>query len=197
MHKFHILTLFLTISLACILNAQQEVKGVYVKGAVNKESFIPIPENRIFRVQDAIQRVGGLSPLGDTFHVQIQRKSDLSTYIIQGHLNEFLISNDKEVLPQDGDIIYVPDQTPKVTVAGAVPLSGFVYVPKNGKLTLIESISKAGGLFRYSRGNVVRLLRREGGKQNTHVINVYSILRDFEKGKNSDILLLDGDVIFV
>lgn len=94
-----------------------------------------------------------------------------------------------------GDVINVPIDRPiYVFVDGAVKTPGQVESKSSRPITLLQAISRAGGLTERANLRGVHVLRRtaDGGQQRIPVN-----LRDIRKGKADDIDLVDGDVIVV
>ncbi len=81
----------------------------------------------------------------------------------------------------------------RVYVDGFVGAVGPVLMPMEEDLTLIRAITAARGLLpRASRTNVI-LVRKTEGEDKTYVIN----LKEIQEGNAPDILLQEGDKIYV
>lgn len=81
----------------------------------------------------------------------------------------------------------------RVYVDGFVGAVGPVLMPMEENLTLIRAITAARGLLpRASRTNVI-LVRKTDGEDKTYIIN----LKEIQEGNAQDILLQEGDKIYV
>lgn len=83
----------------------------------------------------------------------------------------------------------------QIYVMGEVAKPGSYPIPTEAPLTVIEAISLAGGFTQYAAKDRTRVIRNENGKSTSQVVEVESIMRRGEKGK--DIRLLPNDVVYV
>src|SRR5678816_626756 len=108
----------------------------------------------------------------------------------------FIRGNPELNLPlAPGDVINVPIDRPiYVFVDGAVKNPGQVESKSSRPITLLQAVSRAGGLSERANLRGVHILRRtaDGGQQRIPVN-----LREIRKGKADDIDLEDGDVVVV
>lgn len=88
--------------------------------------------------------------------------------------------------------VFIKEYT-NIYVSGEVKKPGSY--PLQGKLTVIEAISLAGGFTEIAGRNNVIILRIENGKKKTIRVRVESIRRKGDKSK--DIPLKRGDIVFV
>ncbi|RMG91598.1 MAG: sugar transporter [Zetaproteobacteria bacterium] len=122
---------------------------VYVTGEVVKPGVLPVTDAPL-HVLDAIQAAGGVRLTGQTAteadleHVRLTRDGRVYTInVLAMLLGGDLSSN---VLLRDGDVLHVPDNfTNKVFVMGEVKTPAALLI-HNGRLTLAEALSEAGGV---------------------------------------------------
>ena len=95
------------------------------------------------RLSDALAEVGGASPAGDITKVRVTRRSGESqTY----DMTDFprLAGTERDVLLQEGDIIFVPERRTQVSVIGEVIRPGsFDY---RDEMTVLDALGLAGGV---------------------------------------------------
>ena len=94
-----------------------------------------------------------------------------------------------------GDLVHVPVDLPvRVYVNGAVGTPGEYETRASRPLTLLQAITKAGGLTARAARKKVEILRRTaGGGQETIPIDLKMVMR----GQARDPVLQDGDVVVV
>ncbi len=95
------------------------------------------------RLSDALAEVGGASPAGDISKVRVTRRSGESqTY----DMTDFprLAGTERDVLLQEGDVIFVPERRTQVSVIGEVLRPGsFDY---RDEMTVLDALGLAGGV---------------------------------------------------
>jgi polysaccharide export outer membrane protein len=172
-------------------------RKVSVLGEVMRSGFVQIVPDRKLTFVEAISSAGGFTRQAQKKEVQLKRtvkngSIEVYTFDAESIMREKGI---KDIELLDGDIITVPDLRSKVNILGQVGRPGFVPIPADRKLTLVEAISAAGGFTRLANSGKVQLKRtdREGRVQSME-IDVKSIMKD---SKTRDIELRDGDIIFV
>ena len=122
---------------------------VYVTGEVMKPGVLPVTDAPL-HVLDAIQAAGGVRTTGqsaaeaDLEHVKLTRDGRVYTInVLAMLLGGDLSSN---VLLKDGDVLHVPDNfANKVFVMGEVKAPAALLI-HNGRMTLAEALSEAGGV---------------------------------------------------
>jgi len=96
------------------------------------------------RLSDALAEVGGASPTGDITKVRVTRRSGESqTY----DMTDFprLAGTERDVLLQEGDIIFVPERRTQVSVIGQVLRPGsYDY---RDEMTVLDALGLAGGVL--------------------------------------------------
>jgi polysaccharide biosynthesis/export protein len=94
-----------------------------------------------------------------------------------------------------GDIVNIPsDDTIHIYVFGAVRNPGALQIKKSQKINIVQAVAQAGGLTesgRYSGITIKRTLKE--GKEENLIVD----LKDIINGKKPNVLLQDGDAVFV
>jgi len=94
------------------------------------------------------------------------------------------------------DVVNVPvDQVIKVYVFGEVRTPGALQVKMSEKITLLQAIAQAGGMTEDAAKTRIIVKRKDSrtGKDTEIMVNI----KDIIKGKKPDLLLLEGDVVYV
>jgi polysaccharide export outer membrane protein len=155
-------------SLATVLNNPQlDVKitafrsqKVFVHGAVQRPSLVPLTDLPI-TLLDAINQAGGVVPTGDASRVELTRGD--SSWVIDLFARYAGTSTPASLILKDGDVIRVASrEETKVYVMGEVERPSAVSF-ENGRLSLVQALSAAGGLSRMtaqSRG--IYVIRTSG-----------------------------------
>ena len=170
---------------------------VSVLGDVTRAGFVSIPPDRKLTLIEAISSAGDFNRIADKTKVQLKRMDATGKLHVRDINVERIMSNPetRDIELQDGDIIFIPELRSKVNVLGQVNRPGFVPVPADRKLTLVEAISGAGGFTRLARTTKVQLKRKDQqNQQQVQEVDVERIMRD---SKTRDIQLRDGDIIYV
>ncbi len=97
---------------------------------------------------------------------------------------------------QPKDVVSIPaDQTVTVYVYGEVKNPGALPYKKSKQLTLLQAIAQAGGTTEWAVKSAVMIKRKDKvtGKEIKLTVN----LRNIIKGKISDIILEEGDVVII
>jgi len=136
----------------------------------------------------ALFAAGGPGKVGSMRNVQLKRNGQTLASL---DLYDFLLKGDKtDVRLLSEDVIFIPPVGPLVGIAGNVKVPA-IYELK-GETRLSDLIGMAGGMNSISFKNRVQIQRVEGGREQTlREMN----LAEIEKGKGSDIVLKDGDVL--
>ena len=116
---------------------------------------------------------------------------------IEVNVRELMTSHDpvSNVPIEPGDIISVPiDRELYIYVDGAVKTPGRIEQLSSRPITLLQAIAKAGGMTDRANLKGVQILRQsDNGTQQIATINIKHV----RKGKATDPLLQDGDIIVV
>jgi polysaccharide export outer membrane protein len=113
---------------------------VYVTGEVRQPGILPVTDQPL-TVLDAINQAGGFNEMADRRRAFLTRE-DRETEI---DILELYATGRGNLLLQDADVLFVPDNTPnKVFIMGEVEQQAAVPL-HDGRLTLAEAITGAGG----------------------------------------------------
>ena len=105
-------------------------------------------------------------------------------------------SQDLNIELQPKDMVTIPmDRTLNVFVYGEVQNPGSVQYMSSKKITLLQSITQAGGTTAWAKKRRVMIKRRDKitGRESNIKVN----LTDVINGKRSDVLLEEGDIVIV
>jgi len=164
-----------------IVELRQEV---LVLGGVQRPGAYPLESEATLAMM--IEKAGGISSLGDSTRIRIERTGRAAQLInLQAVPPDFLL--------MAGDRIVVELRAARdyVYLTGAVVRNGgFDLVPG---MTLNRLIQDAGGLLRGGRMDRMTIQRTEGGRVRTITVN----LEDVRKGLAADPILMANDRIHV
>jgi polysaccharide export outer membrane protein len=168
---------------------------VSVIGAVEKQGMYElIGKQNLIQI---ISQAGGLKEnASDEIFVLREGKNGITANIKIDLEELFLNNNQKLNIPiQPNDIINVPIDKPiHIYVYGEVKSPGVLQVKMSKKITLLQAVAMAGGLTEGASKSRVTLKRRDKtGKETSLKVN----LKDISNGKKLDIVLKEGDVIYV
>ncbi len=171
-------------------------RKVSVLGEVDRPGFVPIAPDRPLTLVEAISAAGGFTRAADKIHVQLKRIDARGNLVVYEYDANRIVTdpNIADVPLQDADIISVPELREKVNVIGQVGRPGYIAIPAQETLTLVEAISGAGGFTRLGNQRKVLLLRKDAqGNTQAIEVDVTKIL----SSESKDIQLTDGDTIRV
>ena len=164
---------------------------VSVIGEVKTSGAYPIATPR--PILDVLALAGGLTPEANR-HILVEHKGD------QQHPLDYYVSNDgTQAIEQQ--IMVNPGDTIVVSRAGIVYILGDVnrpggYVMSNdeSQLTLLQGLALAGGVTRAAKQGHAHLIRKKpgGGFADTELS-----VGEIQKGKQPDLALLPGDVLYL
>jgi len=144
-----------------------------------------------------ISEAGGLTDRAGPDLYLIRVGSDGSSQRITVNIHAMMIEGRPELnlLVQAGDVINVPpDPEMSVYIYGAVRQPGELSFKKSDVISLLQAITKAGGLTDRAAAERVRIKRKTASGQEVQIdINLKKIL----KGKIEDAPLQDKDVVVV
>jgi polysaccharide export outer membrane protein len=157
------------------------------------------------RILEVLAFAGGLSPTaGDTAYVTRKEKDDGSNHVFLVDLDALLTQGkvDMNMLIQGGDVIFIPESD-LIQVDGAVRRPGSFKI--DGDMTVDSAIASAGGLANYANDDDIKLIRKnKEGKREIVQLSMDDIItmrenqnRSVKNGLWQELLLRDGDVIFV
>ncbi|MCU1314592.1 MAG: Capsule polysaccharide export protein [Acidobacteriaceae bacterium] len=169
---------------------QYATQTVAILGQVRSSGAYPIVTGR--PVLDVLALAGGLTPAADR-NILIERRGD------QEHPVHYNVSNDgaaavrTSVMVYPGDTILVP-KAGIVYILGDVNRPGGIVMDNNSsEMTLLQALAMAGGVARTAKEGHAKLLRKDAaGYKETQLS-----LGDIQNGKQQDIALAAGDVLYV
>ncbi len=139
---------------------------------------------------------GGITPEAGQMIFVTRPNIDGTSQVLEIDIDELLTGDiRRNIILQPKDIIHVPiDRLVKVYVFGKVNNPGALEVKKSKIPTLLQAIAEAGGFAeRASKGSVKIIRKDDKGEITTTKVNVDDII----DGKQSDIILLEGDTVYV
>jgi polysaccharide export outer membrane protein len=168
---------------------------VAVIGAVEKAGSYELVGRR--NLLQIISMAGGFSETaGDEIFI-LREGPDGATSTIAIDLKDLLVNgNQKLNVPiEPNDVINVPvDKEIRVFVMGRVTRPGAVKAKLSEGVTLLQAIADAGGLAEGAKESGILITRKgRDGKEQKLKVN----LKDIIKGKKKDVVLLEGDVVYV
>lgn len=103
---------------------------------------------------------------------------------------------EKDYLVNAQVIVFIEEYHPRqVSVMGEVKTPGQYVMPAEKDLSLMEAIALAGGFSKTADIGKVKVVRAEGGKKTTIIVNAKEIT---EKGnKDKDVVLKPDDIVIV
>jgi polysaccharide export outer membrane protein len=169
---------------------QYATQTVSILGQVRASGAYPIATGR--PVLDVLALAGGLTETADR-NIVIERRGDPE------HPIHYNVSNDATAAVR-GSVVVYPGDTIVVPKAGIVYVlgdvnrpGGFVMDNNESEMTLLQALAMAGGVARTAKQGHAKLLRKNAsGYQETELS-----LGDIQKGKQQDIALVAGDVLYV
>ncbi len=174
----------------------QEYQQVAVMGAVGRPGMYQLigPTTLL----QMISQAGGLTAdvMGElyVFRAGTEGKQEKITISVQ----DLIAKGDQSLnIPlQPKDVVSIPaDQTISVYVYGEVKNPGALPFKKSKQITLLQAIAQAGGTTEWAVKSAVMIKRKDKatGKEIKLTVN----LRNIIKGKISDIILEEGDVVII
>ncbi len=169
-------------------------KQVAVLGAVEKPGSYEIVGNR--NLLHMISQAGGFSANAAN-EVFILREGPEGSRTITIDLKALMLGGDPalNIEIEPNDVINVPiDREYRVFVMGRVTRPGAVTFKLSQGITLMQAIADAGGFAEGAKKSAIQVTRKEkDGKETKIRVNWKYIV----SGKRSDMVLRDGDVVFV
>lgn len=169
-------------------------KPISVIGAVKKPGRIP--DNLNIDLLGAITQAGGVSDNAGNRVFIMRRASNGRTSTLEINLDELLYQGKQHLNPPlfPGDTVNIPVDIPiSVFITGEVVRPGEYQFSQKQKVTLLQVISKAGGVTDFAKEKKVSVKREVGGKLTEHILNVKAI----KSGKKPDFEVLANDIIIV
>ena len=168
---------------------------VAVIGAVEKAgSYELVGRKNLLQI---VSMAGGFSESAGNDVFILREGPDGQTTTIAVDLKDLLVNgNQKLNVPiEPNDVINVPvDKEIRVFVMGRVTRPGAVTAKLSERVTLLQAIADAGGLAEGAKESAVTVTRKDRtGKEQKIKVN----LKDILKGKRKDVVLQEGDVVYV
>lgn len=167
---------------------QYATQNVTIIGEVKTPGSYPILTPR--PILDVISLGGGLDPVADR-NILVERHGD------QLHPIRYNLSNDAEraikeqVLVNPGDTVVVPKAGIVYVLGDVNRPGGYVMSDNQSQISLLEALAMAGGTAKTAKLGHSRLIRKTDGADRE------ISLGEVEKGKQPDIALLPGDILYV
>jgi polysaccharide export outer membrane protein len=168
---------------------------VAVIGAVeNAGSYELVGRKNLLQI---ISMAGGFSETAGNEIFILREGPDGATSTVSIDLKDLLVNGNQALnIPvEPNDVINVPiDKEIRVFVMGRVTRPGAVTSKLSEGITLFQAIADAGGLAEGAKESKITITRKDRtGKEQKIRVN----LRDIIKGKKKDIVLQEGDVVYV
>ena len=140
---------------------------------------------------------GGFSETAGNELLILREGPDGQTSTIPIDLKDLLVNGNQGLnIPiEPNDVINVPvDKEIRVFVMGRVTRPGAVKAKLSEGITLLQAIADAGGFAEGAKESAITITRKDkAGKEQKIKVN----LKDVIKGKKKDIVLQEGDVVYV
>lgn len=168
-------------------------RRIGVIGAVNAPGQYAIHQN-VSTLMDILTLAGGpASDAGRIAHILRKKRGDSEPLRIAVDMEELFDCGKFELnaVLRGGDIVYVP-RAPLIYVYGAVSEPGGFALSRS--MRVLEALALAGGVDEKAAAGNCRLIRKsETGERKALKLNVWRI----EQGKDANMFLREGDVLFV
>lgn len=165
---------------------------VFVSGEVAKQGQYTIREGD--DVVDAITQAGGTTPVALLTRVMVNRGGRTLSFDTYDAVRNAAKLTSPDAKLEDGDSIVVPRNESGVVIYGAVPQQGIVPFPERKPLTVLDAISRAGGIQPNAKTQEIVLLRQGPKGQITR--DFLSLAGDAKTVAYST-PLKSGDVLYV
>ena len=167
-------------------------RTITITGEVRAPGVFPIVAPRT--LTDTLAMAGGLndnaSRTVSIVHAADPRQIIHVTLNVGAQTPESIQEGRMEILP--GDSIFVA-RSGIVYLVGELLRPGGFQVEHNNRLTLLEAVALAGGLTRTAKASQSRLIRRSATGREEMRVDLQKVLY----GGGPDMLLTDGDIVFV
>ena len=168
---------------------------VAVIGAVEKAGSYELVGRR--NLLQIISMAGGFSETAGNEIFILREGADGATSTVTIDLKDLLVNgNQKLNIPiEPNDVINVPvDREIRVFVMGRVNKPGAVRAKLSEGVTLLQAIADAGGLAEGAKESAITITRKDkAGREQKIRVN----LKDIIKGRKKDVVLQEGDVVYV
>ena len=169
---------------------QYATQTVSVLGQVRASGAYPIGTAR--PVVDVLALAGGLNEVADR-NIIIERRGNPDHPLHYNLANDGVVALQTSVLVYPGDTVMVPKAGIVYVLGDVNRPGGFVMDNNSTELTLLQALARAGGVSRTAKQGHAKLLRKDAtGYHETQLS-----LGEIQKGKQQDIALAPGDVLYV
>jgi polysaccharide export outer membrane protein len=169
---------------------QYATQTVSVLGQVRASGAYPIGTAR--PVVDVLALAGGLNEVADR-NIVIERRGDPEHPVHYNLANDGVLALQTSVLVYPGDTVMVPKAGIVYVLGDVNRPGGFVMDNNSTELTLLQALARAGGVSRTAKQGHAKLLHKDAtGYHETQLS-----LGEIQKGKQQDIALAPGDVLYV
>ena len=169
---------------------QYATQTVSVLGQVRASGAYPIGTAR--PVVDVLALAGGLNELADR-NIVIERRGDPDHPLHYNLANDGVVALHTSVLVYPGDTVMVPKAGIVYVLGDVNRPGGFVMDNNSTELTLLQALARAGGVSRTAKQGHAKLLRKDASGYHETQLS----LGEIQKGKQQDIALAPGDVLYV
>lgn len=173
-------------------------RKISVMGEVKTAGTYEYSKDNPITVTEAIAMAEWFNETADLKDVKIIRKNRDSKDIIPVDVTEILEKGDKskDIPLEPYDIVFIPRMYErKFSVMGEVDKPGAYELNKKKPITVMEAIAMAGGFTDKAVKNSIKLIRVKDGKKEIIPINIISLTKRTDRGK--DIVIEPDDIIFV
>jgi polysaccharide export outer membrane protein len=167
-------------------------RTITITGEVRSPGVYSIAAPRT--LADTIAMAGGLNESASrtvsVVHASDPKQIIHVTLTVGAQTPESIEEGDMEILP--GDRIFVA-RSGVIYMVGELMRPGGYQVEHNNRLTLLEALALAGGITHTAKADQSRLIRRSPTGREEMKVNLDKVLY----GGGPDMLLTDGDIVFV
>jgi polysaccharide export outer membrane protein len=167
---------------------QYATQNVTLIGEVKTPGAYPIATPR--QILDVIALGGGLADDADR-DILVERHGDQTSPVHYNLSNNGEKAIKEQVLVNPGDTVVVPKVGIVYVLGDVTRPGGFTMSNNESKMSLLEALSNAGGAAKTAKLNHARLIRKLDHTE------MQISLGDMQKGKQPDIALAPGDILYV
>ncbi|MBD3183601.1 hypothetical protein GF312_15010 [Candidatus Poribacteria bacterium] len=171
---------------------------IHIIGEVRSPNFVKVPEGT--RVQEAITRVGGFTPIANSSKIKLVRKQDDAVKEIYLDFNKFIETSDLSYNPvlKPDDLLVVPrlpesERNKYISIMGAVNSPGIYDLDRSLKLSAI--LARAGGISENAVIENISILKYNNGDYLWENVNFKKFFTERDMSYNPEIL--PGYTIFI
>jgi polysaccharide export outer membrane protein len=187
-HDRFLSTHFLNHPQVSVVVDQYATQNVTLIGEVKTPGAYPIATPR--QILDVIALGGGLADDADR-DILVERHGDQTNPVHYNLSNNGEKAIKEQVLVNPGDTVVVPKVGIVYVLGDVTRPGGFTMSNNESKMSLLEALSNAGGAAKTAKLNHARLIRKLDHTE------MQISLGDLQKGKQPDIALAPGDILYV